>query len=180
VGEIGERFADARGADLEELRPDAQGARWLRRHLAGGVAVLTTRAEDEFRGATITACTFISAEPLLLLVALEHESQMLGWIEDSRCFAVSILPWREQFLADQFAGFAPRAERTFAGIAHSLADSGCPVLARAIGWADCRLRDSIVTGDHRCLVGEVVALGRGSGDPEDPLVYFRSRYRRFS
>jgi flavin reductase (DIM6/NTAB) family NADH-FMN oxidoreductase RutF len=178
-GRLGSGPADDAVAD-EELLPNARGARWLRRHLAGGVAVLTTTVEDGFRGATITACTFLSAEPLLLLAALEIDSQMLDWIQESGCFAVSLLSWRDQFLADQFAGFTPRASRTFGGIDFHVAEGACPVLDRSIGWAACQLHDEITTGDHRCLIGRVIALGSGSGDPTDPLVYYRNRYRRLS
>jgi flavin reductase (DIM6/NTAB) family NADH-FMN oxidoreductase RutF len=183
VSEITGRLGAAReeGAAVEEpLLPDARGARWLRRHLAGGVAVLTTIVGDEYRGATVTACTFVSSEPLLLLIALEADSQMLEWIERTRCFAVSMLPWREQFLADQFAGFAPRASRTFGGIDFGVVESGCPVLSGSIAWVDCRLEEWIRTGDHHCLIGRAVAVGSGRGNPDDPLVYYRNRYRRFS
>jgi flavin reductase (DIM6/NTAB) family NADH-FMN oxidoreductase RutF len=169
-----------RAAAEESLLPDAHGARWLRRQLAGGVAVLTTAVSEEYRGATVTACTFVSSEPLLLLVAFELESQMLGWIEESRCFAVNLMPWREQFLADQFAGFAPRASRTFGGIDFEVGETGCPVLSGSIAWVDCRLQESLATGDHRCLIGRAVAIGNGRGNPDDPLVYYRNRYRRFS
>lgn len=180
MSEIGGNPLLDSGKDLEDLQPDTTGARWLRRHLAGGVGVLTTIVEDGYRGATITSCTFISAEPLLLLVALEFESQMLEWIEKSGCFAISMLPWREQFLADQFAGFTPRASPAFSGIDHRPGETGCPILGASTAWVDCRLHDSIETGDHRCLIGRAVALGRGSGDAENPLVYYRNRYRRLS
>jgi flavin reductase (DIM6/NTAB) family NADH-FMN oxidoreductase RutF len=180
VSEIGANPLRESGSDQENQQPDATGARWLRRHLAAGVGVLTTVVEDGYRGATVTSCTFISAEPLLLLVALELESQMLDWVEQSGSFAISMLPWREQFLADQFAGFAPRASRTFAGIECRVAETGCPIISTSSAWADCRLHDSVEAGDHRCLIGRAVALGRGSGDAESPLVYYRNRYRRLS
>jgi flavin reductase (DIM6/NTAB) family NADH-FMN oxidoreductase RutF len=36
--------------------------------------------------------------------------------------------------------------------------TGCPVLAGAAAWFDCRLRQSHRAGDHLIVLGEVVAL----------------------
>ena len=163
----------------EFLDIDARGARWLRRHLAGGVTAVTTVAGGQFRAATVTACMVASIEPLQLLVSLDLESQMAEWIGASRYFAVSILPWREQFLADQFAGFTPRASPSFQGIDHFVATTGAPVLSRSIAWADCSLVQTLETGDHTLFVGQALEVGQGSGREDDPLIFYLSRYRRF-
>jgi flavin reductase (DIM6/NTAB) family NADH-FMN oxidoreductase RutF len=156
---------------------ETSGARWLRRRIAGSVAVVTTKVENGYRGATVSACTFISETPCLILVSLQADSRMVGWIEASGYFGVNLLTWRQQFLADQFAGFAPSASPTFAGIDHVLASTGAPLLTAAVAWADCRLHSTITMGDHRCYLGEVAALG-GDGDDSDPMIYYLNRYRR--
>lgn len=171
--EISERDAEA-----VALEPNARGARWVRRHLAGGVVALTTLADELYRASTVTACTIVSIEPLQLLVSIELDSQMEGWLLDSRIFGLSVLPWDQQFFADQFAGYAPLASRRFAGIDHFTASTGAPLLSRSIAWADCRVVADFETGDHRCFVGEAVAIGSGQGDPNDPLLYYLNRYRR--
>ena len=176
----GERDADVEPSRPAELQVDARGARWLRRHLGTGVCVITTAAESAFRGATVTACTIVSIEPLQLLVSIELHSQMDCWLEESGAFAACVLPWQQQLLADQFAGFAPRARRDLGGVEHFTAVTGSPILARSIAWIDCRVTQTLATGDHRCYIGEAVALGRGLGDIDDPLLYYLNRYRRLS
>jgi len=103
---------------------------------------------------------------------------MEEWLLNSRKFALSIMPWRQKLLADQFAGLAPLAAPSFAGIEHFTALTGCPIISASIGWADCLLSADFVTGDHRVLIGDVVAAGEGSSLDAEPLIYYANRYLR--
>lgn len=167
-----------RDVETADLRVDARGARWLRRRLAGGVVALTTRVADGFRASTLTACTVASIDPLQLLVSLELGGQMDGWLLQAEVFALNLLPWDQQLVADRFAGFGPLASTTFREIDHFFAETGAPILRKTIAWADCTIIQSFETGDHRCFIGQAVAIGRGEGAEDDPLVYFLNRYRR--
>jgi len=164
--------------DPEELRADARGARWLRRNLAGGVLAVTTVIDGEFRASTVTGGALVSTDPPQLLVSIDLDSQMEGWIGESGVFALSVLAWEHQVLADRLAGLAPLVPRTFTGIDHFTAFTGAPLLSDCIAWADCRVVDDLITGDHRCFIGQVLRLGAGTADPENPLVYHLRRYRR--
>ncbi|GAC1326951.1 MAG: flavin reductase family protein [Chloroflexota bacterium] len=164
------------GGDTE-LYPDAKGLRWLRRRLASGVAVITTVVDGSYRGATVTSHAPVSTVPPMLLVSVEAESQMAGWLRDTGKFALNVLARDQQFYADQFAGFTPLASSTFRDIDHLLTESGMPVLAGGIGWADCDVVATFDTGDHTCFVGEIRRLGAGTGDETTPLLYYLSRYR---
>ena len=165
-------------SDAADLRPDTRGARWIRRRLAGGVVAITTSVGGAYRASTVTGCTSVSTEPPQFLVSIELDSQMDGWLLEAALFSLNILPWGQQFFADQFAGFTPLASPTFKGIDHFFSVTGAPVLAESIAWADCRIVSHLQTGDHRCFVGEAVAIGQGRGDERDPLLYYLSRYRR--
>ncbi len=159
---------------------DPSVARAVRRQIPGAVAVLTTVFGPSYRGATVTAYAVASIEPFQVLVSLDGESQIVGWVSSYGSFAISTLPWPEQFLADQFSGFAPLASGSFQGIPHVIAETGAPILARCITWVDCTVESSFPTGDHIVLVGRVVACGRGSGEQSDPLIYAANRYARLS
>lgn len=175
----GPRDDAARDPQTEtEPRLNPEGGRWIRRHLAGGVLALTTLVDGTYRASTVTAAVLVSGDPLQFLVSIEAESQMESWLRQSGHFGLSILPWSQQFLADRFAGFAPLASKSFQDVDHFTANTGSPLLAESIGWADCRIVSELETGDHVCFVGEAVALGRGSGAEDDPMVYYRNRYRR--
>jgi flavin reductase (DIM6/NTAB) family NADH-FMN oxidoreductase RutF len=178
VSEIGTPMGDRSPDATGPLEIGAPAGRWLRRHLAGSATVVTTSVDGAYRGATVTSCFIASNEPLLLAVSLERDSQMLEWVGETGVFAVSILPWREKFLADQFAGFTPLASPTFAGIEHQSGDSGSPILSRSIGWADCTLEQTIVTGDHVLVIGRVLACGVGVRSTDEPLIHYAGRYLR--
>ena len=165
-------------SDAVDLRPDARGARWLRRRLAGGVVAITTSVDGVYRASTVTACTSVSTEPPQFLVSIDLDSQMDGWLLEATFFTLNILPWSQQFFADQFAGFTPLASPTFRGIDHFFSVTGAPVLRESIAWADCRIVSHLQTGDHRCFVGEALAIGQGRGDERDPLLHYLSRYHR--
>lgn len=157
---------------------DSRSARWMRRHMAGGVCVITTVHGKLFRGTTVTACITASIDPFQMLVSIEEDSQMEDWIRSSGVFAVNLLPWNEQFLADQFAGFTPVASGTFRGIPHFVGSTGAPILNASMAWVECRVISSVKTGDHICFVGEAVGAGNGTGSVDDPLIYFFNRYHR--
>lgn len=162
------------------LELDSRGARWLRRRLAGSVVALTCSTAAGYRAATISACIAVSVEPLQYLISLERDSQMEAWLEESGAFGISYLTWKQQALADRFAGFAPLAHTAFRDIPHFTAETGAPLIEGCIGWADCTVAASLETGDHRVLIGSAVAIGRGSGEDEEPLVYYLNRYRRLT
>lgn len=166
---------DAPGSDLTV---DGHGGRWIRRHLAAGVVAVTTTVDGRYRASSVAAHTIVSVEPLQLLISIESDSQMEGWLGDSGFFGLSILDWTQQFFADRFAGFAPLASSSFQEVPHFLAVTGAPLLSEAIAWADCRIVSTMETGDHQCFIGEALDLGKGEGREEEPLLYYRNRYHR--
>ena len=140
--------------------------------------MVTTVAGGAYWGSTVSGWLVASIDPFQLLVSIEAENQTAEWIETSRLFGLSVLPWTEQFLADQFAGRTPRPAARFETIDHRIGGSGVPIFGRSIAWAECSLEGTVATGDHMCLLGPVSASGSGDGDPLDPLVYYLRRYRR--
>jgi len=190
VGEIAGRFGTSAPEDrqpviLPEAFEEHQGvpptediARWLRRHYPSGVAVVTASSADEYSGVTVSAFSYVSLDPLLVFIALGNESQTGDKIRESGAFGVSLLTNRHRFLADRFAGRAPLVDRRFADVAHLTAATGSPLLAESIAWLDCRLESRMACGDHDIYIGRAEAVGHGTGDELDPLVYFDSEYHR--
>ena len=159
------------------VAPSDDIARWLRRHYASGVTVVSAASDSDFYGVTVSAFTYLSLDPLLVLVALGKESQTGEYIRSSAAFGVSLLTNRHRFLADRFAGRAPLVDRHFGDVPHIIAPTGSPVLTESIAWLDCRLDSRTPNGDHNVYVGRVEAVGHGEGDEADPLVYYGSVYR---
>lgn len=145
-------------------------------HFATGVTVVGTLAGDETWGMTANAVTSLSLDPPLILVAVVRDSTTSGYLKTSKCFAVSILSAEQKDLSTRFSSPGPR---DFTDLATKTAVTGCPILADAIAWVDCRLVDIHHGGDHEIFLGEIVA-----GDTHDhaktPLLFYCGKYSRLA
>ncbi|TCT01658.1 flavin reductase family protein [Aquabacter spiritensis] len=159
-----------------ELAPaDAAAFKSAMRHLAAGVAVITSRTEALLNGMTATAVCSVSAEPPRVLVVVNRQNTSHGIIARSAAFAVNILAADQDDLA---AGFAQRCAEPFRDVGHGFgAATDCPVLHGAIAVLECRLAESHAAGTHTIFVGDVV---HAHVAPREPLVYFDGRFRRLA
>ena len=146
------------------------------RRLATGVAVVTTRLEGKLYGITVNAFCSVSLDPPLVLVCIDQLSRARSLIAESHVFAISILSWQQQFVADRFAARAPLVDTAFTGVPYRIAITGAPVLARSLAWADCQLSQTVPAGDHAIFVGAVVAVGVEADD--EPLLFYNARFER--
>jgi flavin reductase (DIM6/NTAB) family NADH-FMN oxidoreductase RutF len=136
-----------------------------------GVAVLTTRAADGTpHGLTVNAFCSLSLHPPLVLVAVDRACSLLNTFETSGHFAINFLSREQRNLSVRFSELP---EGRFSGISWSPGAEGAPLIEGAIGSVECRTTQIVDTGDHRALIGEVIAATIGEGDP---LVFFRSAY----
>jgi flavin reductase (DIM6/NTAB) family NADH-FMN oxidoreductase RutF len=161
--------------------PDGDAMRAARRRWASGIAVVTTSQTDDgetrFRGATIDSLQVASLEPPVVTFFLEIEGEVLKRILASGICAISVLDRSHEFLAERFAGRAPAVDPSFRGVPYHTAETGAPILDRALAWFDCRLELATPMGDHMMLVCRVARLGLGE-NTDDPLVAYEAGYRR--
>jgi len=143
---------------------------------ATGVTVITTSVDGKLYGLTVNAFCSVSLEPPLVLVCIDRLSRSCQLLAESGMFAVSILAWKQQFLADRFAARAPLVDTAFTGVPYRLATTGAPVLAEAIAWADCRVSQTVPAGDHDVYIGSVLAVG--VEEEGEALLLHRGRFER--
>jgi flavin reductase (DIM6/NTAB) family NADH-FMN oxidoreductase RutF len=136
-------------------------------HFATGVTVVTAVGPDGTRhGSTANAVASVSLDPPLLLVCLRDESLTLAALQDAGRFAVNVLHQRQRALAQRFA----RRGATWEDVAHR---DG--LLDGALATLDCALHDVADGGDHRIVVGRVVAVEHPE-EPPAPLLFYRGAY----
>jgi len=164
-----ETFAAGAPADAETMRA-------VRRRWASGVAVVATRVPEGLRGATVSAFTVVSLAPPLVLACLDRSGRIATAVPEAGCFAVSLLDRAQEAIADRFAGLGPLPDARFTGIPHLFAGTGCPVIAGALAWFDCRVQATYDGGDHVIVVGAALTVGLGV-DSDDPLISYEGRYR---
>lgn len=136
-----------------------------------GVAVVTTATEGGPVGMTVNSLTSVSLEPTLVLVCLKQDSRTSAAIHEANRFVINILDYRQRSISN---AFARPGDDHFAGIEYTSTD-GLPILTGALGHLRCRVWDTYDGGDHRIVVGEVIACDRAAGDP---LVFYAGSYAR--
>jgi flavin reductase (DIM6/NTAB) family NADH-FMN oxidoreductase RutF len=141
---------------LTDVRSDAL------RLLTSGLYVLTTYLEDTLHGATVVWVTQVSFEPLLVLVALRHNSHLAQAVRNAHRFALNILAVDQEALAERFFQYltAPADSTDLQGFAYRPATGHCPLLTDAMAWLECRLAaEPESPGDHALFLGEVTGAG---------------------
>jgi len=136
---------------------------------ATGVAVVTTHHGDIFAGMTINSFASVSLEPSLVLWSIRDNARSRGIFESAGRFAINILASEQIAEARHFSKHTLEA---FDGEPMSVSARGLPLLPGALAHLECETRAIHDGGDHRIIVGEVVALSARDGDP---LLFFRGR-----
>ena len=142
-----------------------------------GVTVVTVACGDgDMHGVTVNSFSSVSLDPMLVLVCLNEASRTVGLIERAGAFGVNVLSAGQQDVSRWFANrHRPAGPAMFDGVPLEPGVTGCPVLAGAVASFDCRLRQSCPAGDHRIVLGEVVALIHR---PQlEPLVFHAGMYK---
>jgi flavin reductase (DIM6/NTAB) family NADH-FMN oxidoreductase RutF len=142
---------------------------------ASGVTVITTGSEGSFHGMTASAFTSLSIDPTLVLVCVDKKAETLPALQAAGRFNVNILAADQEHLSRTFASKDSPHAHGLAGIDYKLGELGLPLLDGALAFLECRVTEEIEGGDHVIVIGEVE--NAGVGEIEDPLLYFRGRYR---
>jgi flavin reductase (DIM6/NTAB) family NADH-FMN oxidoreductase RutF len=144
---------------------------------ATGVTVVTVeRGPGQIHGMTASSFTSVSLEPLLVLVCVDHNAQLLPLLEMRKRFGVSILKEDQEAISeyfDQTEEDAAAEQRL--GIRYRWTESGIPLLEDALAHLACNVVAAHVAGDHTIFVGEVESIEVYEGQP---LLYLRGDYRR--
>lgn len=144
------------------------------RRFASGVTVVTSSLGGEVHGITASSFCSLSLDPLLVTVAVHEQSRLVTMVESAGCFGISVLASSQRELSRHFAVADRPASAGGFDVAESyVATTGAPIIAGCIAYFDCRLHSIVPGGDHRILVGEVVAAGESDGEP---LLYFEGQY----
>jgi flavin reductase (DIM6/NTAB) family NADH-FMN oxidoreductase RutF len=128
-----------------------------------GVVVVTARhpALGPF-GQTASSMASVSLAPPLVLVCLRSNSATLAAIEASWGFAINVLAKPQLGLADRFAN----GRLSFDDVPHRRsAHTGSPLLDGTLVTVECELHELGDGGDHRVVVGRVLALRDAAVDP---------------
>lgn len=139
---------------------------------ATGVTVVTV-ADKQGRdyGMTVTAFSSLSLEPPLVLVCIDHDASILPAFTSASHFAVNVLAAHQEAIARRFS--VPDAEHRFEGLGFTRGQTGPAVLEDVLASIECRVVQSVVSGDHTIFMGEAEAANVRQ---DTPLLYYRGGY----
>jgi 3-hydroxy-9,10-secoandrosta-1,3,5(10)-triene-9,17-dione monooxygenase reductase component len=136
---------------------------------ATGVAVVTAEHDGLPAGMTLNAFTSVSLDPLLVLVSLANDTRTLGATRASGRFAVSILARDQREVALAFS--EPAAPFPMGQVERDR--EGFLTVASATAVLRCAVERVEPAGDHALVLGEVVSIAHGGGEP---LLFHRGRF----
>ena len=142
---------------------------------AVGSTIVTARSAQGPAGFLGLSATHVSADPPLLLVAIDKKTSALPTVLAAGHFAVNFLPREASALADLFGGKGTlKGAARFETADWSALTTGAPVLKNALGAMDCTLTETIDRGGIAIVIGRVVDTLIADGG--SPLVHFRGGY----
>ena len=160
------------GSTATSLDFDRKAFRQALGTFATGVTIVTAWDEITDAPVGVTASSFnsVSVDPPLVLWSVGRNALSAKVLISAKRYAIHVLHSGQSEIANRFARsgadkFGPTDyERDAAGV---------PILKTFASRFDCELHDVHGGGDHHIIVGRVVGICHGTGDP---LVFHGGRY----
>lgn len=143
--------------------------------LATGVTVVTTVADGIDHAMTANAITSVSLDPVRLLICVEREARFHDAVIANGTWGVSILDAAQRPHAVWLSTRGRPLHGQLDRVPHHRHESGVPLLDGSLATIVCRTADTLVSGDHTIVVGDVLSL-QIAEQPGEALVYFRGRF----
>lgn len=144
---------------------------------ATGVTIVATEYEGELQTMTASAVTSVSLDPLLVLVCVGNKLELSETLGKTKGFSFNILREDQEALSNYFADLweegVPPPQLKF------VSWEGVPRLVGCIASLRCVPHEIFDGGDHRIVVGRVVALHRGT-EPYRPLLFYAGGYEKMA
>ena len=135
------------------------------------VTIVTTSANGRSHGTTVSAFSSLSADPPLVLVALDHSSDLLELLRDAGRFSVNLLAAGQEEIglacARKGTGKLDCTDWRY--------EHGLPRIDGIAAWLVCDIHELLPGGDHVIVVGLVTAC---ETHDVDALVYRRRQFVR--
>lgn len=127
--------------------------------IPNALALVGSRAGDEWNGMTTTWITQLSMEPVLIGIGIDNDAVTHRLISDGGSFTVNLWDAEDTRVFVKFSKPATKEGDTLNGRAVREASTGAPVFEEALAWLDCEVRQSHDLGTHTLFIGEVVDAG---------------------
>jgi len=124
------------------------------------VALITSRFQGKDNVLPVDWHMPLSFSPKLYCISLESGNYSSEMITASGCFAVNFMgaEYEEQIIACGKISGRNNDKFSLTGLGKIKAEKvDAPLIENALGWLECRLVNTVLTGDHTLFIGEVAA-----------------------
>jgi flavin reductase (DIM6/NTAB) family NADH-FMN oxidoreductase RutF len=151
------------GADPGEYDKLRRRVLWT---MPSGLYVVGSRDGDRRNLMTLNWATQLSSAPKLLGISVEAAALTHQLIHAGRAFTLSIVDREDRAIVRKFTKpvEADLDAQTLNGFGYTERTTGVPILAQAVAWLECAVREEVPVGDHTLFVGEVVNAGFGKDE----------------
>jgi flavin reductase (DIM6/NTAB) family NADH-FMN oxidoreductase RutF len=138
---------------------------------ATGIGVVTALTPSGPVGVTINSFASVSLAPPLILWSPARASSRHDAFVSAARFAVHVLAGGQKPLCDHFI----RAGAGFENLAHTLNDSGVPLLHGCAAIFECTREAVYEAGDHSIIIGRVLEVHTGESSA---LIFRNGQFER--
>jgi len=134
--------------------------------IPNALALVGSRAGDEWNAMTTSWITQLSMEPVLIGVSVDNTAVTHRLISEGGSFTVNLWSADDTRVFVKFSKPATKDGMTLNGRPIREGATGAPIFEEAVAWLDCTLWQTIDCGTHDLFLGEVVDAGFKDGDEE--------------
>lgn len=156
---------------------DRDSTRRFRGRLAAPVTIVTAGSGENRAGLTVSSLFVVEGDPPRVHILVGPTTDLWDVAGETGRFVVHIGRDRHRQLAEVFAGLSPSPGGIFASFETTESDYG-PTFIDLEDRVYCTVLSLEEVGYSGLMVGQIDQVE--VSDLEDPLVHFRSRYRRLA
>ena len=132
--------------------------------IPNALALVGSRAGDEWNAMTTSWITQLSMDPVLVGVSVDNTAVTHRLISEGGSFTVNLWSADDTRVFVKFSKPAAFEDMALNERPVSEGVTGAPVFDEAIAYVDCKVRQTHDLGSHTLFIGEVIDAGIRDGD----------------
>jgi flavin reductase (DIM6/NTAB) family NADH-FMN oxidoreductase RutF len=132
--------------------------------IPNALALVGSRAGDEWNAMTTSWITQVAQEPILIGVGVDKAAVTHRLIKDGGSFTVNLWDAENTRPFVKFSKPATKEAMTLNGWPITEGETGAPVFDDSIAWMECTVTQAVDCGSHTFFIGELVAAGVNDDD----------------
>jgi flavin reductase (DIM6/NTAB) family NADH-FMN oxidoreductase RutF len=132
--------------------------------IPNALALVGSRANDEWNAMTTSWITQVAQEPILIGVGIDKTAVTHRLIAEGGSFTVNLWDSENTRPFVKFSKPAVKDDMELNGWPIAEGETGAPIFDDAIAWMECAVTQAVDCGSHTFFIGELVAAGINNED----------------